>query len=120
MDSIIARGLTFMACHGMQPEEKTHPQVFKVDLEMGLDLRPAGNSDSLADTINYDQAFHLVEEVVSGTCCNLIEALAEKIAEALLQTFSQLNQVSVTVYKPGAPVLGQFEYFAVKINRQSN
>jgi dihydroneopterin aldolase len=112
--------MTFMACHGMQPEEKTHPQVFKVDLEMGLDLRPAGSSDKLADTIDYDRAFHLVEEVVTGTCCNLIESLAEKIAGALLEAFKQLQEVSVTVYKPGAPVLGEFEYFAVKINRQAN
>jgi len=65
MDSIIARGLTFMACHGVEAQEKTIPQPFKVDLEMFLDLENAGKTDDLQNTVNYDQAFHLLEQVVT-------------------------------------------------------
>ena len=117
MDSIIAHGLKFQACHGLGPEEKSTPQTFQVDLDLQLDLQPAGTSDDLRDTIDYDQVYHLVKEVVTGSSFNLIETLAEKIASALLKTFSRLRELEVTVYKPPAPVDGEFDYFAVRIKR---
>ena len=117
MDSIIARGLTFQACHGVEPQEKTTPQAFKVDLEMFLDLENSGQTDDLQNTVNYDQAFHLVEQIVTGPSYNLIEALADRIARSLLSAFPILQSVAVTVYKPEAPVQGEFAYFAVKIQR---
>ncbi len=117
MDSIIARGLTFMACHGVEPQEKNSPQPFNVDLEMSLDLERAGQSDDLQDTVNYDEVYHLVEKIVTGTSYNLIEALAEDIARNLLDVFPVIKRVEVIVYKPEAPVRGNFTYFAVKIRR---
>jgi 7,8-dihydroneopterin aldolase/epimerase/oxygenase len=118
MDSIIARGMTFQACHGLLPQEKNRPQKFKVDLVMGLDLHPAGTSDALDDTIDYDRVYHLVEAVVTGNSYNLIEALAERIAADLLAAFRRMQEVEVKVYKPEAPVVGEFEYFAVKVHRR--
>lgn len=120
MDNIIARGMTFQACHGLLSQEKTQPQTFKVDLVLGIDLHRAGISDELAETVDYDRVYHLVEAVVTGECYNLIEALAERIAGDLLAAFPLLQEVEVTVYKPQAPVMGEFEYFAVKIQRRAN
>jgi dihydroneopterin aldolase len=117
MDSIIARGLTFHACHGVEAQEKTNPQTFKVDLEMYLDLETAGQTDELSNTIDYGEACRLAEKVVTETSCNLIEALAENIARNLLLAFPLLTGVEVTVYKPEAPIEAEFEYFAVKITR---
>lgn len=117
MDSIIARGMTFQACHGTMPVEKNNRQTFKVDLEMYLDLKKAGQTDDLQHTVNYAQAFRLVEQVVTGTSYDLIEALADKIAGTLLSAFPVLQRVVVTVFKPEAPVQGEFSYFAVKIER---
>jgi dihydroneopterin aldolase len=117
MDSIIARGMTFQGCHGVMGQEKINPQTFKVDLEMFLDLQTAGKNDDLQSTINYDQVFHLVEIIVTEESYALIEALAEQIAQALLFAFPLMDSLDVTVYKPEAPVQGDFEYFAVKIKR---
>jgi len=117
MDSIIASGLTFQACHGVEAQEKNIPQTFKVDLEMFLDLAKAGQTDDLLNTVNYDQAFHLVEKIVTGQSYALIEALADNIARTLLSAFPILKSVEVTIYKPEAPVQGEFAYFAVKIRR---
>lgn len=117
MDKIIARGLTFQACHGVGAQEKIVPQTFRIDVELGLDLQPAGGSDDLASTVNYDLVYHLVEQIVLLQSYNLIEALAEDIAATLLAKFGRLQTVQVTVYKPEAPVQGEFEYFAVQINR---
>jgi dihydroneopterin aldolase len=117
MDKIIARGLTFQACHGVGAQEKTIPQTFRIDLELGLDLQTAGTSDDLTATVNYDQVYHLVEKIVLRRSYNLIEALAEDLASTLLGRFARLQMVQVTVYKPEAPVQGEFEYFAVQITR---
>lgn len=117
MDSIIARGLTFQACHGAEAWEKKQAQTFLVDVEMFLDLKTAGHTDDLNQTINYAQAYQLVEKKVTTQSFNLIEALAENIAETLLTAFPGLVSVEVTVYKPEAPVAGSFDYFAVKIKR---
>ena len=117
MDSIIVRGLNFKACHGVLDSEKTCPQLFQVDLELFLDLQAAGQQDELNLTVDYDQVYHLVQSIFEGPTCNLIEALAEKIAQALLNKFP-LRAVEVTVYKPEAPVEGEFQYFAVKIRRE--
>jgi dihydroneopterin aldolase len=117
MDSIIARGLTFQGCHGVLPQEKTIPQTFQVDVEIFLDLQPAGIYDDLQKTVDYDQVFHIVEKIVVEESFALIEALAEQIAQSLLSAFSIINSLEVTVYKPQAPVQGEFGYFAVKIKR---
>ena len=100
----------------MLDQEKTNPQLFQVDLELFLNLQAAGQQDDLSLTVDYDQVYQLVQAIVKGPSCNLIEALAEKIAQALLNKFP-LQAVEVTVYKPEAPVKGEFQYFAVKIRR---
>lgn len=119
MDKIIARGLSFKGCHGVLAEEKKCPQIFKVDLEMYLDLRPAGQEDNLKLTVDYSQVFAQVKKIVEEESYNLIEALAENIAASLLGRFP-LSGVKVTVYKPQAPVPGEFDYFAVSIERFAN
>lgn len=117
MDCIIARGLSFRACHGVLTSEKICPQLFRVDLELFLDLQAAGQQDDLSLSVDYDKVYHAVHEVMTGPSCNLLEALAEKIAGTLLQRFP-IIEVEVTVYKPEAPVEGEFDYFAVKIRRK--
>lgn len=117
MDSIIARGLNFRGCHGVEEQEKKVPQTFIVDLELFLDLHKAGNTDELKNTVNYAQVFQLVEKIVEGESYALIEALADRIAWDLLASFPVLKSLEVTVYKPEAPVQGVFDHFAVKIKR---
>lgn len=116
MDKILARGLTFTACHGVLEAEKTCPQTFKVDLDLFMDLQPAGMSDELKDTVSYADVYEQVKKIVEGESYNLIEALAENIAASLLVLFP-LQGVEVTVYKPDAPVSGKFDCFAVNIQR---
>lgn len=113
------KGLAFTACHGVLPEEKTTPQRFIVDLELHKDLRPAGLSDDLLQTVNYDEVYRDVKNIVESNCFNLIEKLAETIADRVLKKYP-VEAVKVTVYKPNAPVNGEFEYFSVDIYRQKN
>lgn len=117
MDKIIAKGLVFEACHGVLAEEKISPQKFIIDLELHKDLKSAGLNDDLTATINYDEVYQVVKRVVTENSYNLIEAIAENIATQLLDLFMVLA-VKVIVYKPHAPVKGEFDYFAVEINRK--
>lgn len=119
MDKILARGMTFKGCHGVLAKEKSDPQPFSIDLEMYLDLRAAGQQDDLSLTVDYAQVFEQIRKIVEGESFNLIEALAENIAASLLYRF-RLAGVKVTVYKPQAPVAGEFKYFAVTIERFAN
>lgn len=116
MDKIMGRGLRFYGCHGVLEEEKIKPQPFEVDFELYLDLTDAGHSDNLYRTINYDEVFHTVRKVVEEEHYQLLEALAERLAGVILERFP-VKEVKVTVYKPQAPVAGDFRYFAVEIHR---
>ena len=53
MDKVFFHEMMFYAYHGVYPEESRLGQRFTVDLELGLDLRPAAESDDLAKTVNY-------------------------------------------------------------------
>ncbi len=116
MDKIILEGMEFYGYHGARPEEKSLGQRFILDVELSLDLQPAGNSDDLDRTINYVQVFELVESIVCGPSYLLIETLAEAVAKALLEQFAAA-EVKVRVKKPQAPVPGRFSWVAVEINR---
>ena len=118
MDRIFLRGMRFMACHGVLPHEREVPQPFEVDVEMGLDLRAAGESDDLDDTVNYAKVYRMVSSIMNGGSKQLIESLAEEIAEDLLWQFSPLRWVRVTVHKPTAPIDGIFSDVGVTILRR--
>ncbi len=116
MDRIMGRGLRFYGCHGVLEEEQIKPQPFEVDFDLYLDLSGAGQSDDLQQTVNYDEVFQAVQQVVENEHYQLLEALAERLARVLLTKFT-IEAVELTVYKPQAPVAGDFKYFAVKIRR---
>lgn len=117
MDRIILKGLEFYAYHGALPEENRLGQRFVIDLEMQLDLREAGMQDDLNMTINYGEVYTLIKEIVTGTRYALIEALAQVIADRVLEKYP-VHSVRVRVEKPQAPIPGIFEYAAVEIERQ--
>lgn len=118
MDKIMAHGLRFKGCHGVLDYEKKQAQEFIIDLDLYLGLKKAGITDDINNTVDYAQVFRRVQKIVQEGSYNLIESLAEKIADILLQEFP-LEAVEITVYKPQAPVEGEFDYFAVKVERES-
>lgn len=56
-DKLILRGLKFHGFHGVKPEEKTLGQKFLVDVDAWMDLRMAGKSDNISDTISYTDIY---------------------------------------------------------------
>ncbi len=113
----MAHGLKFRGRHGVLDSEKKQAQEFVIDLDLYLDLKKAGNTDDIKNTVDYAEVFSHVQNMVEGESYNLIESLAERIAGILLKEYP-LEAVEITVYKPQAPVEGEFEFFAVKIRRE--
>ncbi|NLI11566.1 dihydroneopterin aldolase [Pelotomaculum propionicicum] len=117
MDKISLEGMEFYGYHGARPEEQSLGQRFIVDVELYLDLRRAGATDSLDFTVNYARVFELVRSIVCGPPRLLIESVAESVAGALLAQFP-LEEVLVRVKKPQAPLPGSFTWAAVEIKRK--
>ena len=106
MDRIRLNEMVFYGYHGVLPEEQKLGQRFIVDVEIQADLRPAGQSDDLHQTLNYADVFRVVESILTGPSCLLIEALAERVAQAVLRDFRQAEAVLVSVRKPSPPIAG--------------
>lgn len=102
-DAVRLNGLTFFACHGALPHERTVPQEFQVDVEILTDLKPAGVSDRLTDTVDYALIARRVRQVMEGESRQLLEALAESIAESLL-SLGPTAAVRVRVKKTAPPL----------------
>ncbi len=116
-DSIILTGIHGFGFHGLFEHERRDGQDFYVDLILSVDLSAASNSDSIDDTVNYAEITDLVVEEITCNPVNLIEKLAVRIAERVLNQHVKVNTVTVTVHKPQAPVAAALKDIAVQITR---
>lgn len=110
------KGLREMGVHGVLAEEKESPQAFEVDIEMSVDLRRAGESDDLDDTVDYGVICEEVRRVVSTETYDLIERLAARIAE-VCDADPRVVGVVVEVRKLVPPVSADVDHVAVRIER---
>jgi len=116
MDTIILSGIRALGAHGVLPEEQGRPQPFEVDVELAVDLAPAGRSDVLSDTVDYDALAAGIVQIVERGGISLLEALAERIAEAC-RADPRVTGVVVTVKKLRPPVPVHIGHVAVRIER---
>jgi dihydroneopterin aldolase len=99
-DRILLEGMVFYGRHGTLPAERELGQPFVVDVELRLDLRPAGLFDDLAQTVDYGEVHRRTRKIVEGTPVNLTETVAERIATAILEDHPPVKAVRVKVAKP--------------------
>lgn len=116
MDKIYFEQMQFYAYHGVFEEENRLGQKFEVDLEMFLNLKKAGESDNLEDTVNYSKVYDVVKEIVIETKMKLLESIAENIAKNLLRQFP-LEEIVVRVRKPNPPIHGYLKSVSVEVRR---
>ncbi|MET8117524.1 MULTISPECIES: dihydroneopterin aldolase [Streptomyces] len=116
MDRVALHGLKARGHHGVFPKEREEGQTFIVDLVLGLDIRPAAAHDDLTRTVHYGIVAEEVVAVVRGEPVNLIETLAERIAQVCLK-HDVVQEVEVRVHKPDAPITVPFDDVTVTIIR---
>lgn len=118
MDIMKLERMQLYGRHGVFAEENKLGQRFYVSLELKLDLRKAGATDCLEDTVNYSEVYRTVKSVVEGRPFRLIEALAESIAVRLLDAYDKIVEVTVCVVKPHPPFDIVFDGVAVELTRR--
>ncbi|HEX4249344.1 MAG TPA: dihydroneopterin aldolase [Pseudonocardia sp.] len=116
-DRIVLTGLRVRGHHGVFEHERRDGQDFLVDLTVWLDLAPAGESDKLADTLNYGTLAMATADIVAGPPADLIETVAGRIAASTLAADPRIDAVEVTVHKPSAPIPLTFADVAVVVRR---
>ncbi len=94
--------LRFYAYHGAAPHERVVGQWFSADIELSLDLGPAGDSDDLGATVDYRDVAAVVLEAATGEPAALIERVASRIATRVLDRFPA-SEVRVRLRKFSSP-----------------
>lgn len=116
-DRIVLANMVFQARHGVNDWEKAEPQRFEVDVELAVDVQPAGLEDDIARTVDYRGVYSITRQVVESTTYNLIEALAEAIAHEILGGHELVQEVVVRVRKPEVQLGGPLDHASVEIRR---
>jgi len=111
---LILSGLTAFGYHDNTPAERKLGQPFSADLEVTLDTQRAAASDHLEDTVSYPLLEKLARGILEGKPANLLETVAERIADAVLE---QPYVVEVTVRVSKRPPLPNLTGFTVEITR---
>lgn len=101
MDKIYIRDFALRCIIGLYPEERTKKQNVIINVTMTTDLRAAGQSDDLNETVDYKAIKLNILSFVENSSFNLIESLAEGIAAICLKD-TKVQSATVTIDKPGA------------------
>ncbi|MET0829053.1 MAG: dihydroneopterin aldolase, partial [Microbacterium sp.] len=95
-DEITLTGLRVFGRHGVFEDERRVGQHFVVDATLYVSTAAAAASDDVRDTVHYGEVAERIAAIVSGDPVNLLEALAQRIADALL-AYDGVRMVAVTV-----------------------
>lgn len=109
--------LEVYAYHGVLNEEKTLGQKFLISAEMVLNHTSTTYSDDIDQSVNYADVCDLIVRVTQEVQFNLIETLAETLAERILLEYYKIRSIKINVAKPSAPIPAHFSKVSVEVMR---
>jgi len=112
---ITVDGIRAEGRHGVGDDERRSPQPFEVDVTLGADLGPAAGGDRLEDTVDYAALQALVIDAVRGPSVHLLETLAARIGQVVLDRWPMVTEVEVAIRKPQAPLAAPVDRVEVRI-----
>ena len=112
LDKIKLLNMEFNVCHGVYESEWQQPQPFIVSVEVAFDAKNAGQSDDLDLALDYTKIYALVAKIMTGEHHDLLESLAEQIAQTILRDLP-VPEVRVKLEKPQASLTGGGHIHAV-------
>jgi dihydroneopterin aldolase len=115
-DTITLTGLRAFGHHGVLESERQAGQEFLIDLTIRLDFADAVSTDDVTKTIHYGELAEKVVAAVASDPVNLIETVAERVAEIVL-SYDRASSATVTIHKPSAPITVPFGDVAVSVTR---
>ncbi len=101
IDRILVKNLLVRGILGIKSDERVKRQDILVNLDLEVDLRPAGRSDQIDDAMNYRTITKQVINLIEGSSFHTVEKLATEIARLAVTGYPVLS-ATVTVEKPGA------------------
>ena len=101
MDIVYIRELEIETIIGIYDWEREQRQVVSLDLEMGTDISLAANSENIENTLDYKAVAKRLIGFIEGSEFFLVETMAEKISEIILEEFS-VPWLKLRLGKPGA------------------
>ncbi len=116
MSKIYLENMEFFAYHGCFEEEQIIGNQFVVNVEIETDTVEAGQSDNLADTLNYQEAYNLVREQMQQKS-HLLEHVAQRILDALMQSFDTMTFVKVKISKMHPPMGGKMRSVSLELEK---
>lgn len=117
LDQIELEKFRIMGIVGVLEQERQNVQPLEFTITLFLDLSKACESDFLSDTVDYVAVCQLVERIVKNHSDHLIEKLAKRVSDALLQ-LRPVKEVTVKLKKLRAPVSCDLGSSAVVIHRK--
>lgn len=105
----------FYAYHGVLSEEQSVGGKFEADVDIYTDFSEAAIKDSLKQTINYDKVYKFMYQLALEQKYYLIESLAMKIANELLNKFEAIDKVAVRVRKHNPPLGGVVDFVEAEV-----
>ncbi len=103
MDHIRIKDIIIYGHYGVSDEEREVGQRLLMDLDLKLNLSAAADSDSLADTVSYEEVYGAARVQAEGLRCKLLEHLAAKVADALLEAHPKVKSIKVALRKMNLP-----------------
>lgn len=100
---IALHGLRFHAFHGVLEQERIVGNDYEVTIRMDYDFSRAAATDDVADALNYAEVYEVVKRVMAEPC-RLIERVAWRMAEALLNEFPLADNAEVRLVKRNPPM----------------
>lgn len=118
MDYIHVKDMQFYGTHGVLPEETVLGQRFRANVSLAVDIKKAGETDDLNETVSYVGVYDICQQVIEGKPYKLIEAVAETVANRIISEYEgQVFGVKVEIIKPDPPIRGHYKEVAVEITR---
>ena len=118
-DSIKLSNIKLYGYHGVNDFERENGQFFLINLRLFLDLKKAGLSDSLKDTVDYSRVYECIKDIIEGRSIKLLEKLADVVVDAIFETFPQVMGLNVEIEKPNPPIKGsRIDGVSVMIKRR--
>lgn len=112
--------MKFYAYHGVLEEERRNGQYFFIDTVMSVDLKQAGKTDELGDTVDYSAVYNIIKDITENNKFRLIECLADNISREIMSRYKNIKEILVSVRKPDAPIGGELDWAEVEITRTDN
>lgn len=100
---IFLKGIQIYAYHGVLPQENKVGSYFYIDLDIKTDFSNASQTDKLNDTISYADIYYRLKEEMKITS-NLLEHVAERIAERLFHDFPSIMEMDIKIAKENPPM----------------